>query len=69
MITIDANASFKSLLELIKKHGFTHYPVFEAGIFLGVFTDSGVTHALAQTPFEQLTALYQTPIKSLIQYD
>jgi CBS-domain-containing membrane protein len=69
VITIDANASFKSLLELIKKHGFTHYPIFEDGIFLGVFTDSGVTHTLAQTPFEQLATIYQTPIKSLIQYD
>lgn len=69
VITIDANASFRTLLGLIKKHGFTHYPVFEDGNFLGVFTDSGVTHALAQTPFEQLTELYQSSIKSLIQFD
>lgn len=69
VITIDANASFRSLLELIKKYGFTHYPVFEDGNFLGVFTDSGVTHALAQMPFEKLTELYQSTIKSLIQFD
>ncbi len=69
VVTIDADASFQSLLNLIKKHGFTHYPVFEDGQFLGVFTDSGITHALAETPFEKLEELYHTPIKLLINYD
>jgi CBS domain-containing protein len=69
VVTIDADASFQSLLNLIKKHGFTHYPVFEDGQFLGVFTDSGIAHALAETPFEKLEELYHTPIKLLINYD
>lgn len=69
VVTIDADASFQSLLNLIKKHGFTHYPVFEDGQFLGVFTDSGITHALAETSFEKLEELYHTPIKLLINYD
>jgi CBS domain-containing protein len=69
VITIQSHDHFSTLLNLIKKYKFTHYPVFENGQFLGVFTDSGVTHALAQTPFDKLHTLYQTPIKQLISYD
>lgn len=69
VISLHAHDTFESLLNTIQLYGYTHYPIFEGNQCLGVFTDSGVTHALANTPFDALKDLYQTPIKSLISYD
>jgi predicted transcriptional regulator len=69
VITIDAKDTFEKLLVMIQTHGFTHYPIFEEGTCLGVFTDSGIAHALAHTPVDRISTLYQSSIKSLIDYD
>ena len=69
VISLRSDDTFETLLNNIKLHGYTHYPIFNDTLFLGVFTDSGVTHALARTPFDQLKDLYQTQIQDLMAYD
>lgn len=69
VITMDASDTFEKLIATIHTHGFTHYPIFEDGKYLGVFTDSGIAHALAHTPFDAISTLYQSSIKSLVHYD
>ena len=58
-----------NVLDHIKSYTFTHYPIFEKNQFLGVLSDNGITHALAQKKFNEIKGLYSTKLKYILDYD
>ncbi len=69
VISLDAAMTFADVLDHIKSYTFTHYPIFEKNQFLGVLSDNGITHALAQKKFGEMKELYDTQLQYILDCD
>jgi predicted transcriptional regulator len=69
VISLKASMTFSDVLDHIRVYKFSHYPIFEKNHFLGVLSDNGIAHALAQKEFNEMKKLYQTPLKQILDFD
>ena len=69
VISLDARMTLADVLVHIKSYTFTHYPIFEKNQLLGVLSDNGITHALAQKKFGEMKELYDTQLQYILDCD
>lgn len=67
-MTFNSNDSLSTVLEVVKKMGYTQFPVF-SDIFEGLLTDNGITRWLANQMDNDIIQFSDTRIGNLISID
>lgn len=66
--TLDVNTSLKDVMEIVKVTRYSHFPVYDGDLCVGILTDNGIVHYLSDhnthpRDFEDIT------VRKLIQSD
>lgn len=68
VVTFNSNDSLSTVLEVVKKMGYTQFPVF-SDVFEGLLTDNGITRWLANQMDNDIIQFSDTRIGNLISID
>lgn len=67
--SFDQKDKLSELLKGIREKQFTQFPIFSNTDFVGLISENGITHWLAQNVDEDLIDLTETPLSAILKYE
>jgi predicted transcriptional regulator len=67
--SVNVNDALSDVLNIIKHNGYTHFPVFEGERCIGLLTDNGITHFLANHVEQDLISIQETTVRDVFDSD
>lgn len=65
----DQRDKLSELLKGIREKQYTQFPIFSNNDFVGLISENGITHWLAQNVEEELIDLTETPLLEILKYE
>mgnify|MGYP001412456494 CR=1 FL=1 len=69
VLTFQANDNLSLVLEAIRKHGYTQFPVFKHNEFIGLITDNGIARWLATHSMDRDTVAIDASLEEILTHE